>query len=194
MISVLKYVETWGTVLTIDHIPKPMPGVNQSGYRPYGSAFKFNLARSVLQAISAPAGGISIRQTKHSFGPKADPINLVMEFSPGKVVFQTVDAADSRMAGVEDNLPAIEQVYRALAAYNDGSTPEFLAKELEKATKTVKNHLTALRHAKRAFPLGDGIKWIADLYYAGDIYDQSRSPDYIEGPGFGTEGQEAQAA
>lgn len=156
--TMLKQVERWGTVLTLDHIAKPQPGANLSQYRPYGSAFKYNLARSVLQVVQADGGGLVLRQTKHNFGPKATPLGIGLDFESDRVTFSVIDVNDERMAGIDHHLPAAERVYRALADYATGARPEELADEVEMSVKTVRNHLTVLGKSRRAVSLGDG-KW-----------------------------------
>jgi hypothetical protein len=157
MTIVLKGVEALGVpVLAIDHIAKPGAGANLSDYRPYGSTFKYNIARSVLQLVRAEGGGLVLRQTKHNFGPLTEPINLALAFQSGAVRVTPIDISDERLAGIESHLPATERVMRALSGYPDGAPPETLATDLDTAVKTVKNHLTALHKQGRAHPLGDG--------------------------------------
>jgi hypothetical protein len=151
MTAILKQIETWkSTGILIDHPPAPKPGVNTSTYRPFGTTFKYNLARSVLQLVRADGGGLVLRQTKSNFGQFAEPINLAVEYGPGQVRYEMIDAADERMAGADDHLPAIERVYRALReGGGEGATPEGLGEALDMAPKTVRNHLTALKSRQR---------------------------------------------
>ncbi len=156
--TMMKAISSWGTVLVIDHIPKPQPGANLSQYRQYGSVFKFNLSRSVVQAVQADGGGLLLRQTKHNFGPKAAPVGVDVGFEDGNVTFRPVDASDNALSGIDDHLPALERVHRALAGEENGVTAELLAEPLDMNVKTVRNHLTTLRQKKRAEPVGEG-RW-----------------------------------
>jgi hypothetical protein len=161
MTRVLQYLNGLGTVLAIDHIAKPQPGANLSGYRPFGSAFKYNLARSAIQVVGAEGGGVALQQTKHNFGPKSEPVCLGVDFSDDMVRYTSITAADDLMAGIADHLPTIEQVKAELLASGEaGATIEHLAQALGLAEKTVKNKLTTLKKQGRAEPLGGG-RWKA---------------------------------
>ena len=88
-----------------------------------------------------------------------------------------VARAEGHLAGVEDDLPALEKTYRALL---DGpTTPEELAEALGIAVKTVRNHLTVLSEQGRAERLGPG-RWQG-------ISSQPNFPDsrLYKGPGIG---------
>lgn len=152
MTAILKQIEQWGsTGLLIDHPPAPRPGVNTSAYRPFGTTFKYNLARSVLQIIRVDGGGLALRQTKHNFGPLSEPISMAMVFDGDAIRFEVVDVTDERMTGLENHLPAGERVFQALAQHGTtGATAQELAADLEIASKTVSNHLTTLKNQGRA--------------------------------------------
>ncbi|MBX6723378.1 MAG: AAA family ATPase, partial [Dactylosporangium sp.] len=160
--AMLKQIEAWGTVLAIDHIPKPQPGANLSQYRQYGSVFKHNLSRSSLQVVQADGGGLILRQTKHNFGPKAAPLGIGMDFEAGAVTFTRIEIDDDRLSGIDDHLPAAERVYRALMRHANGATPDTLADELDLSVGTIRNHLTTLRKLGRATTAGDGV-WRASF-------------------------------
>ena len=85
---------------------------------------------------------------------------LAWSFSPESIRFTPISAADDSLAGVEEHLPAIEEVYRELAQHEDGVTPQELAEELGKQKRTVQNQLTALLKQGRAETLAWG-KWVA---------------------------------
>lgn len=149
-VTMFKLLQGWGTVIVIDHIAKVQPGTNQSQYGQFGSVFKRNLSRSVLQLIQADAGGVLIRHTKHNFGPRSSPIGLSLDFTGNAIMITPVDPSDDRLGGIDDHLPAVERVYRALAHHAAGVTPESLADEIDSKVKTVRNHLTTLRQQGRA--------------------------------------------
>lgn len=180
MVRLIKFLETLGTVVAIDHTPKLTAGSNQSHLSQFGSAFKRYASRSQLQLVVGDAGGLTLLHKKSNFGPLAEPIHLGLEFTVDAVYIDTLEVGDERLAGASDNLPAVEQVYCELAQYEDGSTPLFLSKELGKSEKTVKNHLTALKQAGRVMPLGDG-RWVVTPN------PNPHGPDYIaSGPGLHT--------
>jgi hypothetical protein len=162
IIRVMKYLETLGTVLAIDHIGKAAPGANLSNYTQFGSAFKHHASRSQIQVVKADGGGLSLLHKKTNFGVKAAPTNLAMEFEADRVVITPIEATDERMAGIEDNLPAMERVCREIARYDDGATLQYVADELSLKLGTVKNYVTVLHKAGRAEPLGDG-RWKARI-------------------------------
>ena len=73
IIALLKGLESLGTVLALDHIRTPEPGSDTSDFRPFGSAFKHHLARSLIMVTKAPTGALALRNTKANFDPKATP-------------------------------------------------------------------------------------------------------------------------
>lgn len=147
------------TTLAVDHIAKPQPGTNVSAYRPFGSVFKYNLARSLIHVIGAKGGGFSLQQTKSNFGGFAESVGIAVEFADGgkTVAFHMLQMDDERLAGIEDQLPALEKVAHALAQYGPAK-PEDIGTPLEMLPKTVQNYLSTLRRQNRAEPLGDG-RW-----------------------------------
>jgi RecA-family ATPase len=159
VIAITKYLETLGTVVAIDHTSKPAPGANMSHYGQFGSVFKRNGARSQIQLIQAEGSGISLIHKKANFGPRSQPINLALEFEETAVRFIPIGPDDDRMAGMEANMPALEQVYCELAKCDEGTKPENLAAILNKSIKTVQNYLSILHKQGRANPCGDG-RWI----------------------------------
>lgn len=163
MIKVVKFLESLGVaVLAIDHIAKPMPGTNLSQYRAYGSVFKGNVARSAIQIVRAEGGGLTLLHKKSNFSALSDPVHLALEFEDDYVRVVGLSPDDDRLVGAEENLPAVDQLYRELSQYRDGARPEFLSMEMGKSVKTIKNQLTALAKQNRAHAVGDGT-WIADV-------------------------------
>ncbi len=154
MVGVIKYLETLGPVVAIDHIPGATPGANLSQYREFGSVFKGNGARSRIQVIKADGGGQTLIHKKTNFGPLSKSINLAMTFTSNEasmpvVRFENIEANDPRMAGIENHLPAKDRVYRELSGRSleetGGAKPEELAGPLDMAVHTVRNYLTVLK-------------------------------------------------
>ncbi len=157
IIGLLKGLEAFDTVLAIDHIRTPEPGGDTSAYRPFGSAFKHHLARSLLMVTKAASGAIAIRNTKANFDEKSAPIYLSLDFDNDNRAtnVEWLEPGDERLASM-DAISAEERIVQALARNADGtSTAQALAQELGLASKTVSNHLTALKVKHRVEPLGD---------------------------------------
>lgn len=153
MIRVIKYLETLGTVLAIDHIGKPPIGAsNLSQFRQFGSAFKWHGARSILQLIKAEGGGLQILPKKSNFSALSAPICLNLEFQEDRVLIEPIGTDAPEMIGIEDHLPPMERVFRTLAVFGaDGARPEQLVEELKPMSiKTIRNHLSILKREKRA--------------------------------------------
>lgn len=88
IIGLIKNLELLGTVLALDHIRTPEPGSDTSDFRPFGSAFKHHLARSLIMVTKAPSGALALRNTKANFDPKAAPLyvslNINREIEPSE--------------------------------------------------------------------------------------------------------------
>ncbi len=70
-----------GSVLAVDHVPKPQPGVRLSDLGPYGSFSKWALARHVIQVVrSEGAGALLLRPAKSNFGPLLPPVGVAVQF------------------------------------------------------------------------------------------------------------------
>jgi hypothetical protein len=161
VIATIKFLETLGTVLAIDHIPKSQAGVNQSHYTQFGSVFKRNAVRSQIQVVKAAGGALSLLHKKANFGPQLGAIYLAMEFGASMVKLVPLAPGDPRAAGIDENLPAMEQVYLALVEAGDcGAIVEGMAADSEMSAKTIRNHLTVLKQAGRAENMG-GSRWRA---------------------------------
>jgi archaellum biogenesis ATPase FlaH len=163
MISTIKFLETLGTVLVIDHIAKPAPGANLSHSTQFGSAFKRNAVRSQIQVIQADGGGLTLLHKKANFSTRAKPLHLTIEFVstiPGvdEVHVTAINADDDRLAGQENNLPVMEQVYQEVASHDEtGATAEAVANALNKNTKSVQNYLSQLHKQNRVERAGNSV-------------------------------------
>jgi hypothetical protein len=148
----------WGTTLVLDHTAKPMPGVNLSAYRPYGSQFKWAQSRCIVQVLRADSGkGVVLRPAKSNFGPLEAPKGATVEFDGDRVIVAATELTSDELSGVDQHLPAVEQTYRALLV--GPATPNELAEATGAKVGTVRNHLTALRQQGRAQT--DGGRWQA---------------------------------
>jgi RecA-family ATPase len=104
-------------VLIIDHQAKLQHGESYQRKGAFGSVYKANLARSVVQAEATERGegtlSLRIRQKKHNFGPLADPFGVELSFSEELVSLRAVDLDPAQMAE-EATLTAPERVKLAL--------------------------------------------------------------------------------
>lgn len=133
-------------VLIIDHQSKLQAGQTYQNKGAFGSVFKSNLARSVIQVEATERGEstltVRLRQKKHNFGPLADPFGVRISFSENSVDLEPVELQAAELAE-ETTLNAADRVKLALegrAAY-----PWEIAETTGLAIKTVKNALTGLR-------------------------------------------------
>ena len=133
-------------LLVIDHQGKTQAGERYQNKRTFGSVYKENLARSVLQVEPGDRGKglltVKIRQTKHNFGPKTEPLGARLTFSEEQI---TVDAheLDATELAEEQTLNAGDRVMLVL---KDGpSYPLDIHEASSIPLGTVKNELTRLR-------------------------------------------------
>lgn len=136
--------------LILDHQSKTQQGQDSRQKTIFGSVYKFNLSRSVIQLeriASAPGElRLLLRHTKSNFGPYVDDLALLARFSRDTVKFemvdQTTDPAYAKVATVAEKILS--------SLLNDGpATSECLADRINEALKTVKNQVTQLRKANR---------------------------------------------
>lgn len=136
-------------VLIIDHQSKLQAGQSYQSKGAFGSVFKSNLARSVIQVEATERGEgtltVRLRQKKHNFGPLADPFGVKLAFSEEAVSLEPVELQAAELAE-ETTLNAADRVKLAL---EDGPAyPWEIADSTGLALKTVKNALTGLRKQK----------------------------------------------
>jgi hypothetical protein len=150
------------TLLVVDHQAKTQAGERYQNKRSFGSVYKENLARSVVQVEPGDRGDglltVKLRQTKHNFGPKAEPFGARLTFTEEEITVEahTLEAID--LAG-ETMLNARDRVMHAL---KDGpALPADIAEACVMPLGTVKNELTRLR--KRGL-----------VGYTGEVQGQAR--------------------
>jgi hypothetical protein len=134
------------TLLVIDHQGKAQGGERYQSKRTFGSVYKENLARSVLQVEPGDAGsGLltgKIRQTKHNFGPKAEPFGVRLTFSKEEITVGE-HSLDATELAQEHTLNSGDRVMLVL---KDGPAyPADIAEKSDIPLGTVKNELTRLR-------------------------------------------------
>jgi hypothetical protein len=142
-------------VLVIDHQSRLQAGQSYQQKDAFGSIYKSNLARSVIQAEATERGEgaltVRLRQKKHNFGPLAEPFDVKLSFSEEAVTLEAVELKAAELAE-EATLTAPDRVKLAL---EDGPAYPW---EISEATgvplKTVKNVLTGLRKQGTVEPTG----------------------------------------
>ncbi len=133
-------------VLIIDHQSKMQAGQSYQSKGAFGSVFKSNLARSVIQVEATERGEgtltVRLRQKKHNFGPLADPFGVKLIFSEEAVSMEPVELQAVELAE-ETTLNAADRV--KLALEDAPAYPWEISEITGLAVKTVKNALTGLR-------------------------------------------------
>jgi hypothetical protein len=105
---------------------------------PYGSAYKYNLSRSVFQIkkLKAEPGvmTVSLRHTKSNFGPLIDDLVLDFTFSPKRILFTKSDykAPDPEAGHIELIKTAILTLTEAGKKANQSAIVEQLSGEIGK--------------------------------------------------------------
>jgi hypothetical protein len=150
------------TLLVVDHQGKTQAGERYQNKRSFGSVYKENLARSVIQVEPGDRGEglltVKLRQTKHNFGSKAEPFGAWLTFTEEMTTVDahTLDAID---LAEEMVLNARDRVMLALKG--GPAYPTDIAETCIMPLGTVKNELTRLR--KRGL-----------VEYTGEVHGQAR--------------------
>jgi hypothetical protein len=134
------------TLLVIDHQGKTQTGERYQNKRTFGSVYKENLARSVIQVEPGDQGkGLlmaKLRQTKHNFGPKAEPFGAKLTFTD-EMITVVQHSLDATELAQEHTLNAGDRVMLALK--DSHAFPADISERAEMPLGTVKNALTNLR-------------------------------------------------
>jgi hypothetical protein len=150
------------TLLVIDHQGKTQAGERYQNKRSFGSVYKENLARSVIQVEPSDRGEglltVKLRQTKHNFGPKAEPFGARLTFTEEAITVD-VHTLDSIDLAEETVLNARDRVMLALKG--GPAYPAEIGDTCVMPLGTVKNELTRLR--KRGL-----------VEYTGEVQGQAR--------------------
>jgi len=133
-------------VLIIDHQSRLQAGQSYQQKGAFGSVYKTNLARSVIQVEATERGEgtltVRLRQKKHNFGPLAEPFGVKLSFCEEAVTLEAIELKPAELAE-EATLTAPERIKLALA---DGPAyPWEIAAISGVPLKTVQNTLTGLR-------------------------------------------------
>ena len=89
-------------ILIIDHQSRLQAGQSYQSKGAFGSVFKTNLARSVIQAQATERGEgtltVRLRQKKHNFGPLAEPFGVKLSFAGQAVSLEAIELDASELA------------------------------------------------------------------------------------------------
>ena len=144
------------TVLIIDHQARLQGGERYQSKGAFGSVFKTNLARSVIQAEATDREEntltVRLRQKKHNFGPLAAPFQVELKFTEEMVTLEAKELEAHDLAE-EQTLTAPDRIKLALRA--GPKYPEELAENTGMPIKTVRNTLSRLRTADKVEPTGE---------------------------------------
>jgi hypothetical protein len=150
------------TLLVVDHQGKTQAGERYQNKRSFGSVYKENLARSVIQVEPADRGEglltLKLRQTKHNFGPKAEPFGARRTFTEQRVTVD-VHSLDATELAEESVLNARNRILLALKS--GPAYPVDIAETCVMPLGMVRNELTRLR--KRSL-----------VEYTGEVQGQAR--------------------
>jgi DNA-binding transcriptional ArsR family regulator len=168
--------EVGTSVLTIDHQAKLTRGERSEHKRAFGSVFKENLSRSVLQvARSTGSEGslvVNLRHTKSNFGTRKDEISVQLSFDEDVVRVEKL----SDLILQPEPVPAREEVLEALR-HRGAMYPEEIAEATGLDKKTVQNRLSELRKEKLVVNTGER----RERAHRVDLY--SRDSHLIKGTG-----------
>jgi hypothetical protein len=143
-------------VLIIDHQSRLQAGQSYQSKGAFGSVFKTNLARSVIQAEATERGEgtltVRLRHKKHNFGPLAEPFAVKLSFSEEAVSLEAIELAAAELAE-ENTLNAADRV--KLTLENGPAYPWEITEHTGLALKTVRNVLTGLRKQGIVEPTGE---------------------------------------
>src|SRR5919112_1894819 len=143
-------------ILIIDHQSRLQAGQSYQSKGAFGSVFKTNLARSVIQAQATERGEgtltVRLRQKKHNFGPLAEPFGVKLSFAEEAIGLEAAELDASELAE-EATLNATDRV--KLALRSGAAYPWELTEATGLAVKTVKNVLTGLRKQELVEPTGE---------------------------------------
>ncbi len=136
------------TVLAIDHQSRLQAGQRYQEKAAFGSVFKTNLARSVIQVEPTERSDgiltLRLRQKKHNFGVLAEPFRAELRFTDEQVTLEASELDAAELAE-EQTLNATDRIQLALRS--GPAYPGELAERTGLPPKTVSNTLTRLRRA-----------------------------------------------
>jgi hypothetical protein len=139
--------------LVIDHQSKMQAGERYQNKRAFGSVFKSNLARSVLQVEATERGEgsltVRIRQNKHNFGTLLKPFGARFGFSSEQITVEHVELEEGDLAE-EGTINARDRVKLALRTLGEATRSEIHEQVSDLSMGTVKKELIKLCGSEEA--------------------------------------------
>jgi KaiC/GvpD/RAD55 family RecA-like ATPase len=141
------FVDLGVTVLIVDHQSRTQEGQSYQKKGAFGSVYKENLARSVLQIERVHEDRekgtlrVRMRHRKSNFGPRREPFDVTIAFGDGRIT-ATPEAIDETEKATEETVSAGDRIKAALK--KGRATTKELAEDTGLAIGTVRNHLSAL--------------------------------------------------
>jgi len=136
------------TVFIVDHQSRVQDGQNYQKKGAFGSVYKENLLRSVLQVQKVDENRdeegrirVRVRHRKSNFGPTFEPFEAIIEFGGGKITAKAMEMLESEKA-TEETLSGRDRVRAALV--KGEATAKELAEDTGLSVGTVRNILSEL--------------------------------------------------
>jgi hypothetical protein len=144
--------------LVIDHQSKMQAGERYQNKRAFGSVFKANLARSILQVEATNRSDgeliVRLRQNKHNFGPLLQPFGACLSFSEEMVRIEAIKLEEEDLAE-EGTLNARTRVLHALTGLDEGTPSEIHEVISDLSLGTVKKELSKLKKDAKVEETGE---------------------------------------
>jgi len=155
------------TVLAIDHQAKLLDGQSYASKSPFGSVFKSNLSRSLIQVerLSGHDGWLSLRlhHKKLTFGALSHTLGVTLQFdtSEGAETVRMSTWAPTQAPAASERLSDQEKIERSLQQEGP-ATNTVLAQRTGVNLKTTSNHVARLHQTgkiKKAGNKGRAVIW-----------------------------------
>lgn len=141
------FIDLGVTVLIVDHQARTQEGQNYQKKGAFGSVYKENLARSVLQIERIQEDRdegtlhVRVRHRKSNFGPRIEPFDLAIKFAGGKITIMPKAITEADKA-TEETLSSGDRILSALV--KSPATVKDLVEDTGLSTGTVRNRLSEL--------------------------------------------------
>jgi hypothetical protein len=177
------------TVLIVDHQSRTQEGQNYQKKGAFGSVYKENLARSVLQIErveedrDAGTLRVRVRHRKSNFGPRLEPFDVTITFGGDRIITKA-EAIEEAEKASEESLNSSDRIFSVLI--QEPATVKEIVARTGLAEGTVRNGLSKLVPGRvhtgeldgrtKVYGLPDDIKNLSSLsstYRCSDNDDRS---------------------
>lgn len=173
-------------VVLIDHQSKMQAGERYQSKRAFGSVYKSNLCRSVVQVEAMEraenALTVRLRQNKHNFGALAEPFGAKLQFTEEMIAVQPTDLEVADLAE-EGTLNARDRIQLAIQTLGEGTRREINELVSDLAPGTMKKELAKLKDLGKTAATGDKREGQEVIRLIGS------GSEPIRGTGTGTDGK-----